>query len=152
MLRLADLVPQGAIDEEVDRRGPLPCVGPDPHLATLARYEAVGRTPLNDEVRWRKVGLAFPTTWWPTDAPGVALALIDGPDGPLLQLTPDAHGHHRLHRNRRSWELRMPSLVQVAVADAAVARTEGGVLLGSLSEEGAAEVKRWLGGGATEEA
>jgi hypothetical protein len=121
--------------------------------ATLARYEAVGRTPLNDEVRWRKVGLAFPIDWWPTDAPGAALALLDGPDGPMLQLTPaDAHGQRRLHRNRRSWELRMPQPVRDQIAGVPVVQAEGRVLLGPLSEEGATAVKGWLDRGKTEEA
>jgi hypothetical protein len=69
--------------------------------ASLARYQAAGLAPLGDVARWRRVGLAFPATWWPVDHPGVALALLDEPDGLLLQLVPAAQSRRRLRRNGR---------------------------------------------------
>jgi hypothetical protein len=116
---------------------------------TLARYEAAGLAPLGDVARWRKVGLAIPVGWWPMDEPGVALALVDGPDGPLLQLAPAAQSRRRLRRNGRWWELRVPLRVQRASAVAPVVRVEDGVRLGPLDEEGTAVVRGWLGRGAT---
>jgi hypothetical protein len=111
---------------------------------TLARYEAAGLAPLGDVARWRRVGLAFPAAWWSVDDPGVALALLDDPDGPLLQLAPAAQSRRRLRRNGRWWELRVPLRVQEAVVGASVVRVEDGVRVGPLGEEGGTSVRKWL--------
>jgi hypothetical protein len=44
----------------------------------------------------------------------------------------------------------MPHLVQLAIADAPVARVEVGVRVGPLGEERVAAVRKWLGRGAPE--
>lgn len=113
--------------------------------ASLARLRQAGREPLLDTARWRKRSLAFPTTWWPANHPGVALALIDGPSGVCLQLTPDAHSPRRLLPNGRWFEVQMPQSVREVIAGAPVERACGGVRVGPLSAEGVAAVRRWLG-------